>query len=262
MTKKKKAFLFLTQTAIIVAITLLSCIGSLAQSTQPEPLPKLFIGGGSLPDYMYDEFYKYAGAEAHLVVIPTATGREIDEAKIKADWHSSGFKKVSVLHTRDRDLASTPEFSKILKEASAVWLSGGSQSRLAKAYLGTQVEQELYNLIARGGVIGGSSAGAAIMSRVMISGGNPVPEITTGFNLFPGVILDQHFLKRNRIPRLSAAIRERPNLIGLGIDEDTAIIVEDKAFKVIGDSYVLRLIMHEGQLQVEAFEAGEIIPIP
>jgi cyanophycinase len=123
------------------------------------------------------------------------------------------------------------------------------------------VEEALYKLLGRGGVIGGSSAGAAIMTRVMINGGNPEPEITTGFNLLPGVILDQHFLKRNRLPRLTAAIRANPGLIGLGIDEATAIVLENGKYKVIGESYVIRMAMVDGKLQIEAFKDGDIIPL-
>ena len=240
-------------------ITLLNSPGVLSQ-TQP-PLPRLFIGGGALPDAMYDEFARFAGTEGLLVVIPTATGREIDEAKIKADWASSGFKSVAVLHTRDREKAAKPEFSAILKEAQAVWFSGGSQQRIADAYLGTPVEEEIYNLARRGGVIGGSSAGAAIMSRVMISGGNPDPDITTGFDLLPGVILDQHFLKRNRLARLSRAVHNNVGLIGLGIDEATAIIIDKGELKVVGESYVIRLAVIKDQLKVDAYKAGETIPL-
>jgi cyanophycinase len=246
-----------------VLLSLTYCLmgSSLAIGQDKTTSSRLFIGGGALPDKMYTEFAQFVGSEAHLVVIPTATGREIDSAKIMAQWQADGFKKVSVLHTRNREVASSPAFSKLLQTADAVWISGGSQSRVADAYLNTPVEQELYNLLQRGGVIGGSSAGAAIMSRVMISGGNPEPEITTGFDFLPGVILDQHFLKRNRLPRLSAAIRANPELIGLGIDEATAIIMKNGEFKVVGDSYVLRMAMVEGQLKVDAYEAGEVIPL-
>ena len=137
---------------LALMITLLNSPMVLSQ-TAPS-LPRLFIGGGALPDAMYDEFARFAGTEGLLVVIPTATGREVNEVKIKADWLSSGFKSVAVLHTRDREVAAAQEFSEILKEASAVWFSGGSQQRIADAYLGTPVEEEIYKLAKRGGVIG------------------------------------------------------------------------------------------------------------
>ena len=82
-----------------------------------------------------------------------------------------------------------------------------------------------------------------------------------GLNLLPGVILDQHFLKRNRLPRLIAAIRANPGLIGLGIDEATAIVVENGELKVEGQSYVIRIEQVDGQIKVDAFEVGEIIPL-
>jgi len=101
-----------------------------------------------------------------------------------------------VLHTRSRDKANTTEFVAPLRHATAVWFEGGQQSRLAAAYVGTEVERELYAMSDRGGVIGGTSAGAAIMSRVMVEGGNPEPRMGTGLDLLPGTIVDQHFLVR------------------------------------------------------------------
>src|SRR5690606_9814305 len=108
-------------------------------------------------------------------------------------WLERGIGAVEILHTRDRAVADTPEFTEPLRRATAVWLSGGAQSRLAEAYGGTAVEREILAVLARGGAVGGTSAGAAIQSPTMIAGGNPVPEIAQGFALLPGTIVDQHF---------------------------------------------------------------------
>ena len=94
----------------------------------------------------------------------------------------------------------------------------------------------------------------------MIRGGKTEPTIATGFDLLPGAIIDQHFLKRNRLSRLMAAVRIHPNLIGFGIDEDTAILVNGKEYSVIGKSYVLRMEMVDDTIQVNAFENRDIIP--
>ena len=221
---------------------------------------KLFIGGGALPEEMYAEFLKLTGPDTKLVVVPTASSREVDEEKIKELWQSRGFSEISVLHTRDPKIASEPEFSESLRNATALWFNGGSQQRIADAYLGTGVENEVYELLKRGGVVGGSSAGAAIMTRVMISGGQTEPEITTGFELLPNALLDQHFLRRNRLARLIAGVRAHPDLIGYGIDEGTAIVVANNEYKVVGNSYVMRIELVDGAIKIDAYEDGEVIP--
>ncbi len=236
-------------------------ITSPAENQDNQHAPKLFIGGGALSETMYIIFASLAGQDAKLVVIPTASKDEPDVEKIKQLWHSRGIREVSVLHTNDRKVASSPKFSEPLRKATAVWFSGGSQQRIADAYLGTPVEEELSRLLKRGGIIGGSSAGAAIMSRVMIRGGKSQPKISTGLNLMPGAIIDQHFLKRNRISRLIAAVRAHPGLVGFGIDEDTAIVVYDHEYKIVGKSYVLRIELVEGAIKMDAFKEGDILPI-
>jgi cyanophycinase len=246
---------------IIVTIIVDPIINPTARSQDVSLAPRLFVGGGALPEAMYAEFIQLTGLDAKLVVIPTASSRDVEIEKIKDQWRSRGLKEISVMHTIDRNVASSAEFIEPLRTATAVWFSGGSQQRIADAYLGTPVEDELYELLKRGGVIGGSSAGAAILSSVMISSGNDPPKITTGLRLLPNAIIDQHFLKRNRLARLIAAIRSHPDLIGLGIDEGTAIIVSNKEYKVVGDSYVLRIELIDGSLKIDAFEDGDIIPM-
>lgn len=250
---------------LMMAVTLIinPAFNSTANGQDVQHAPKLFIGGGgALPDSMFKEFLKLTGPDAKLVVIPTASGDEMAVEEIQDIWHSRGFRNITVLHTDDREVASTTEFTEPLRTATAVWFSGGSQNKIADAYIGTPVEKELYQLLKRGGVIGGSSAGAAIQSRVMIGGGRGnEPKISTGLDLLPGAIIDQHFLKRNRISRLIAAVRTHPELIGFGIDEGTAIIVCDNEYKVVGNSYVLRVELIDGEIKIDAFEDGDIIPL-
>src|SRR5207248_10378382 len=135
---------------------------------------------------------------SRIVVLPTA-GETTDRAGVLGaygEWRSEKLECVTVLHTRSRREADDPEFVKPLTEATGVWFTGGDQSRLADAYRGTRVERALHKLLARGGVIGGTSAGAAVMSQVMIVGGNPEARVGTGFGLLPGVVVDQHFSNR------------------------------------------------------------------
>ncbi|MDZ4784113.1 MAG: cyanophycinase [Planctomycetia bacterium] len=201
----------------------------------------VICGGGDLPSEVYGAFFRLAGGkQARIVVIPTAS-ESADEPPSEVamePWQSLGAAQVERLHTRDRNVADQEAFIAPLRAATAVWIGGGDQSRLAEAYLGTTVERELAALLARGGTIGGTSAGAAIMSRVMIAGGNPRPEMAAGFDLLPGAIVDQHFLARNRATRLWQALAWNPNCFGVGIDEGTALVVQGRMMTVIGDSFV------------------------
>ena len=181
---------------------------------QDQPLaPRLVIcGGGSLPEAVFQRFLKLAGPRPNLVVIPTASAREPHVSELQALWRSRGFSDVRILHATDRDAASSSDFAAPLKTATAVWFGGGSQQRIADAYLDTPVEREVYQVLRRGGVVGGTSAGAAIQSKVMIASGGKAPRISSGLDLLHGSIVDQHFSKRNRISRLLAAVREHPRL--------------------------------------------------
>lgn len=197
-------------------------------------------GGGKPAPIIRDRFIALAGkSEAKLVIIPTAslTADSPDKDHGLA-WQDEKLSTISVLHTRDRKKANDPEFVEPLKTATAVWFSGGSQSRLAEAYVGTLVETELHALLARGGVIGGTSAGAAIMSRDMIASGKNEPQMGTGFGFLPYSIIDQHFLARHRQPRSLKAVKAHPGRFGLGIDEGTALEVTGRRMRVIGNSTV------------------------
>jgi cyanophycinase len=160
----------------------------------------VICGGGRLPDAIRDRFIELAGGKgARLVVIPTASedaDLARDGAEIVELWMARNPKEVQLLHTRSRDDANRPEFTEPLRQATAVWISGGRQSLLAAAYSGTAVEKELHALLRRGGVVGGTSAGAAIMSRQMIVKG--IVHDVPGLGLLPGAVIDQHGPRRKR----------------------------------------------------------------
>jgi cyanophycinase len=202
-------------------------------------------GGGRLPEEVRDRFLELAGGQgARIILIPTARSTAYDETDPEQDlepWSSQGIASVQLLHTRSRSTANEPSFAAPLADATGVWIGGGSQSRLSEAYADTEVERQLKALLERGGVIGGSSAGAAIMTRVMIASGRIDPVEGRGFDFLPGAVVDQHFLKRNRIKRLTKLLERHPDLIGFGIDEETALVVEvrDQRISVVGDSYVV-----------------------
>jgi len=223
--------------------------------------PKLFIGGGGVMGSLYEEFIELAGPDARLIVIPGAQDQPDPQAHRKR-WQARGFEHVAVLHTPDDEVAASAEFAEPLKSATAVWISGGVQQHLAKRYVGTPVETELINLLERGGVIGGSSAGAAVQTKAMVFGGTVHPQVGRGFDLLPGAIVDQHFLKRNRLQRLIDAVRDNPELVGYGIDEATALVVHEGKMRVIGKSFVLRIKIVDEKLRVDAFKNGDTLPLP
>lgn len=208
----------------------------------------VIVGGGTVPDRVRDQFVELAGGRnARIVVIPTAWSTDPDDgadSRMRDWWKRWPVASLTLLHTRSKETANSPEFVRPIVEATGVWFNGGSQSNLSAAYLDTEVERQLSALLKRGGVIGGTSAGAAIMSRVMITSGRTEAQVGEGFDLLPGTVIDQHFLKRNRMRRLLSVIRNHPDLIGLGIDESTALVVDIglRRMKVIGDSYVVAAI--------------------
>lgn len=202
----------------------------------------LFIaGGGKLPAAVGEEFVALAGGRrARLVIIPTASV-EADQGEplpVFTEWRPGMAASEVLLHTRDRAVANDPAFTRPLTEATGVWLSGGDQSLLTAAYRGTRVEAELRRLLARGGVIGGTSAGAAALSSVMIAGGTSVAEVGDGLGLAPGVVVDTHFAQRQRLPRLRGVVEQHPTCLGLGIDERTAAVLTGHSLRVLGNAQV------------------------
>lgn len=207
----------------------------------------LVIVGGALEDsFIYGRFLELAGGEeAPLVIIPTAGEGDVYDRFYSgaADFRKAGFLDVTVLHTRDREVADSDEFIAPLKRARAVWIEGGRQWRLADAYLGTRTELELEALLDRGGVIGGTSAGATILGSYLVRGDTRNNTImmgdhVEGFGLLANVAIDQHLLARNRHFDLIPVIERHPHLLGIGIDEDTAIVVQRDRFEVVGKSVV------------------------
>ena len=222
----------------------------------------VICGGGNMPEPIMQKFVELAGGpEAKIVVIPTASeSADTPEPALRLEqWRRRNVAQVSLLHTRDRQVADDPEFVKPLAEATGVWIGGGKQHRLTEAYLGTAVEKLLHSLLARGGVIGGTSSGAAIMSTIMIRQGRTVAEVGQGFGFLPGTVVDQHFIKRNRQPRLLGVLAKNPGLFGLGIDESTAVVVQGRRLSVLGESQVAVCLSpsEERPLKVDLLKSGD-----
>ncbi len=235
---------------------------ALAEPVSPISGSLVLVGGGGLPDAIRERFLQLAGGKhARLVVIPTASGKADSSEPLKSFdfWKSQNVESCTMLHTRKREQANDPTFIRVLHEATAVWLSGGDQSKLVAAYRGTGVERELHDLLTRGGVIGGTSAGAAVMSSVMITGGNQTAEVDAGFGFLPGAVVDQHLMKRNRVPRLLGVLTTHPGYFGVGIDEQTAAVVQGRTLEVLGDAAVRICYSACGQqiADIQVLKAGD-----
>jgi cyanophycinase len=227
----------------------------------------VIAGGGTLPPEIVQRFLELGGGEkTRLVVVTTASvfaGTEEMDARM-SHWREKPLASFHVLHTRSRDEANDPNFYRPLDDATAVWFVGGNQNWVTDAYLGTRTEQKFHEVIQRGGVIGGTSAGAAIMSRVMISGvdhseGRQVALLRTGFGFAPGLIVDQHFRKRNRQDRLIDALNRWPGHVGMGIDEGTALVIRGNTAEVIGVSDVTIAFgpAHDRPIKTASLQAGK-----
>lgn len=194
------------------------------------------------------------GPSAEIVVIPTAGDDKAygpDCACLKI-FRELGASNLTVLHTRDRKEADTDAFVAPLNRAKAVWFVGGRHWRLVDSYSGTKTEAEIKALLARGGVAGGTSAGASIQASYLVRGareGNEVmmaPGYEVGWGLITGAAVDQHVTARHREGDLDAVVVKHPDVLGIGIDQSTAIEVGRDSFKVLGAGHVF---IHDGKEQ-------------
>lgn len=225
--------------------------GLLARAAKPKIGPDngslVIVGGGTMLDVIVNRFVTLGGGKnAPFVFIPTAgEGENYDHAWAQKQFLAkAGVPHVTVLHTRDRKLADSEEFTAPIRNAGGVWFNGGRQWRLVDSYLNTRTHKELWRLLERGGVIGGSSAGATIQGSYLVRGareGNTLmmaPGYETGMGFLRNVAVDQHLLKRNRQDDLVPVIQKHRHLLGIGIDEATAIVVKGDEAEVIGASKV------------------------
>lgn len=203
----------------------------------------VICGGGRLPEEVYEEFVRLAGGkQARLVLIPSAYPFSSTAAMRSrySGWRTYRTASLDYLDAKTRAEAETDQFLAPLRKATGVWLAGGAQSRLARLYGGTKAETAIIEVLQRGGAVGGTSAGAAIMSQRMIRGVPATRQVVVdrGFALLTAAIVDQHFTQRNRHTRLLNVLAEHPGTIGLGVDEGTALVVKGNELRVIGRSNV------------------------
>ena len=219
----------------------------------------VIVGGGDRPDAMMRRFVELAGGRgARIAVIPNAssepaaTGREV-----VAELDSLGAR--AFVYHLDRTGARSETAFRRLDSVTGIWFTGGDQGRVTEALAGTPALRAMRRRYREGAVVGGTSAGAAVMSDSMITGNQTPPGDTTGYygdeypaiarrrvevvpglGFLPGAIVDQHFIRRERHNRLMSAVLERPSLLGVGIDESTALEVgPDGRWRVLGESAVV-----------------------
>jgi len=235
------------RTQLAVALLVLSVAAPAAQQIGPKNGSLVIVGGNMQDPDIVKRFIDLAGGpEAPIVVIPTAgedDGYDQYWSGLR-QWRENGAKNLTVLHTRDRKAAETEAFVKPIQQARGVFFSGGRQWRLADSYLNTRTHREIQHLLDRGGVVGGSSAGATILGSFLVRGdtkGNEkmIGDHVDGLALVKNSAIDQHLLRRNRQFDLIEVVEKHPELLGIGIDENTAIVVRGDEFDVIGKSYVV-----------------------
>jgi cyanophycinase len=246
-----------TRLSLVIAVLALTASWPLAQTADtPEYGPAkgtlVIVGGGNLNGSGIEEkFIELAGGkDKNFVIVPTAGGNRnadgslipYEEQKIIAPWVKLGLTHVRMLHTADPKVADTEEFAKVLRDANAVWFNGGRQWNVVDSYANTLTYREFHKVLERGGVIGGSSAGATIQGEYLVRGDTSGPNVMMtaepthqkAFQFLRKVAIDQHINTRNRWDDLIPVVKKYPDLLGIGLSEATAIVVHGDRFEVMG----------------------------
>jgi cyanophycinase len=228
--------------ALLLCCTLLAAAG-------PRGTLVIVGGHGTTPDIL-EAFLQGAGGRGGTVgIVTTSTSDPEGELKDwKPDLERAGMEMVA-LDVRRREQASDPAVLAEAERCTGYWFSGGDQSRVGDAIVGTPLHKLLLKRYDQGAAVGGTSAGAAIMSRIMLTGddregreslrfmGKDAYATREGMGFLPeGVIIDQHFVKRNRQNRLFSVVMTFPDHFAIGVDETTALVVRDGRAKVLGES--------------------------
>lgn len=234
--------------ALLIAQTPVTINQKSSTKHGPEKGSLIIVGGGGSTPEIWSKFLELAGgkAKANIVVITAATGDSaaFNTSSLKKIKKELGIENVTVLHTNSLAEANSEKFIAPLKKATGVWFDGGRQWRIADSYLNTLTHQAFFDVLNRGGVIIGSSAGASIQGSFLWRGDTKGPQIlvgdhTQGLGFLKNSAIDQHLLKRNRQFDLVDFIKKSPELIGIGLDEATSVVVQRDTLEVLGKSYAV-----------------------
>lgn len=209
----------------------------------------VIVGGGGMPKGLMSEFVELAGGveKAKLVYVPCSESPTMDgEPSTVRQWKRMGVRHATFIHTKDRNRANNDdEFLAPLKDATGIWFGGGRQWNFADSYYGTKAQTLMQDVVRKGGVVGGSSAGASVQAR-FLARATPIENFRIlapgyergGLGFISGVAIDQHFSQRGRQKDMSQLVDRYPQLLGIGIDESTALIVQKSIANVVGDGDV------------------------
>jgi cyanophycinase len=223
--------------------------------------------GGALderkdPTVLMEFLRRAGGKKARILIFPQASARRDTGKEYVEMFKAFGAKEAISLEFRKRAEAGTAEQIKLIRKAGGIFFSGGTQMRIAAAIGGTALEAELLAAYRNGCIVGGTSAGASILSKTMIAygSGGPTPrerivQFSAGLGFTDKFTFDQHFRQRDRLGRLIYAVASNPGIFGVGIDEDTAAIVEDNARLTVAGSGAVTIV--DG-LQVTDSDVAEI----
>ncbi len=230
----------------------------------------VIAGGGELDGSgILEKFIALGGGpdDGRFVVVPTAGGnrtregelREYKAEEVLRPWKARGLAHVAMLHTADPKVADTEAFVKDLREATAVWFVGGRQWNIVDSYANTLTLRALEKVLERGGVIGGTSAGATIQGQYLVRGDTSSADVMMtkeanhqhGFAFLRKSAIDQHINTRNRWDDLIPVIRTYPDLLGIGLSERTAIIVTGDTFEVLG---AWKVAIHDNERMYQPWE--------
>ena len=231
------------------------------------------VGGGGMPQGLMTQMIKEAGGveNAKCVYIPCSESANVNERQRTVTmWKRMGVKHATFIHTKDRNKSNTDEeFLAPLKDATMLWFGGGRQWNFADSYYGTKAHKLMKDVLHRGGVIGGSSAGASIQGRFLaratpIGNANILAPgyIRGGLGFLSGVAIDQHFSQRGRQKDMTQLVDKYPQMLGIGIDETTAIVVRKSRAEVVGAGkvyfYNRNIAVEEGRPDYTAVAAGGV----
>lgn len=213
----------------------------------PEKGSLIIIGGGLITPEIWKKFTELAGGEekAYIIVITAASGDSaaFNTKSVELLKKETNIRNVVLLHTNNLAEANSEKFVSVLKKATGVFFVGGRQWRIADSYLNTLSHQAFFEVLERGGVIAGTSAGASIQGSFLWRGDTKGAQIlvgdhTQGLSFLRNTVIDQHLLARNRMFDLIDIIKSNPQLIGIGLDESTSILIQKDTLEVMGKSYV------------------------